>query len=503
MMGEAPKFADGNVPSLNDWPSQDEAFHRVSEAIADGFQVASANAAQKSAERCLLVVEESLKPAWEITIEIDQLIYRGWADHHQSYGAEPRFFSASGTASVYVENPRTGSIKDVSLTGLDEGTQELKSAYFETYPVGKTKASSSSRTYSYTTSQIQFDETSVFTHASRQMDVFNSLRKDLTGKAYDFAGDRILIVVHAQPGGTPNNALYQPKSSSSYGQPTIMIGDGDGSILQNLSWDSDVVAHELGHHIVFEYLKSISGQSLTLHEALADFFTFSRSGDACLAESICPDGSPSYVNRGACWTAKECLRSGETNIKATDKVIPDTSISIKDGHIRGQVVSGNLWDLRKSGKIPAADLTKLVFKAVTYLRDSSGFRDLQLALFLADQELFAKKYASALYDAAVARGFEAYITDVKVTSGSYPEVGSTGPSDSLSSASSSSSSDDSPKKKVLGICGVGTGVAGVLGGWLTLLPLLLLPILVHIRCPARVPVRNPRTNGKQRPQAKA
>lgn len=475
VMGVKPKITDTFIPPASDWSNVDDVRSRLYEQIHSDYSTPNVEPVVKTNERCFLVQDGHLIPVWNMSLDIGGLLYRGWADAYTVYHAEPQFFSATGTANVYVENSKTGSLTDVTLSGLVDSSTYLINDTIESYPIGQTKASNSSRKYNYATSSAQFSEVSAFTHASRHMEFFKSL-------GYTFSGsDKIYVVTHATPNGTENNALYQPKESSQYDRPTIMIGDGDGVILQNLPMDGDVASHELGHHIVFEYLKSISGASLTMHEALADFFTFSRTGDACLGESICPTDSK------ACWTPKTCLRSGETTLKITDTTNPNTGAELKDGHIRGQVVSGMLWDMRKAGSISGDDLTKLVFKAISYLRATSGFRDLLLALFSADLDLYDKKYAQVIYDAAVARGFSAYISDVNVSSGSYPSLGT----DTLTTTSTTEEGSDDNKSKKFIVCGVAAGdypATQSLASQILALILVLIPVALSQRSRLR-PVR--------------
>ena len=83
----------------------------------------------------------------------------------------------------------------------------------------------------------------------------------------------IILDIHARPGGSKNNALYVPKETET-DAAKIMIGNGDGNILKNLPQDREVISHELGHHIIYHHITQTSGESLILHEGLADFFTF-------------------------------------------------------------------------------------------------------------------------------------------------------------------------------------------------------------------------------------
>ena len=99
----------------------------------------------------------------------------------------------------------------------------------------------------------------------------------------------------------------------------------------------------------------ISGESLVLHEGLSDFFTFARTGNACLGESICPATSD------FCYVPNQCLRTGDNDLALGD------AISSPEPHMKSQFISG-LWDLIKKDKAPANVWAALVLKAVKNIK---------------------------------------------------------------------------------------------------------------------------------------
>src|SRR5690606_34583582 len=107
-----------------------------------------------------------------------------------------------------------------------------------------------------------------------------------------------------------------------------------------LSTNSDVVAHEFGHHVEFESLQETRGESLVMNEGLTDYFAMARSGDSCLGESICPYNSSinCEVNQKA--PKQSCLRSAT----AVKYVLNENTKT--DAHFKSQFISGMLWDLR-------------------------------------------------------------------------------------------------------------------------------------------------------------
>ena len=98
----------------------------------------------------------------------------------------------------------------------------------------------------------------------------------------------------------------------------IELGRGV-QVFNNMGLDIDVVAHEVGHFIVWQGIQfsvprmdeSQKIHTAAIHEGLADFFTFASTGDACLAESIC--SADAFVDdrlKRAC-EAPSCLRLGK------------------------------------------------------------------------------------------------------------------------------------------------------------------------------------------------
>jgi hypothetical protein len=358
-------------------------------------------------------------------------------------------FHAEGTATVYERNPRDGELKTFKLSKLaDTGT--LENSFFTVSTTGK-KVKESDYIFNYDPDDEadKFDQTSLFVHANLQYDWFRGLGHKWKGS------NKITIVAHAIINGSVNNALYTPGTSIT--PPKIQVGDGDGIRLQNLPRDDNVVAHELGHHIVYDTLKEVKGESLVMHEALADFFTFARTGDPCLGESICPAGSDVR-----CEIDGECLRSGDN-----DYVLGKNTKS--EAHFKSQFISGMLWDLRGK-EIPASKLNKIVFHGVSYLLESSGYHDLVLSLLLADEDLYAGEYCKDIYAKAKSRGLGDFIADFNC-SGDLPELNAVNNSSGSTNSKKKSGSSDDP------FCGVaGNSHSGP--GSLTWILIILLPAIL-------------------------
>jgi hypothetical protein len=364
--------------------------------------------------------------------------YKVLADEVSVYELAPQYFSATATVRAYDTNPVTGSLTNFSVV-VDESGYMQNGSFTTTVGQGS-RAYSSNFQFVYEPSNGSFKEASAFAHANAQLDFFKSL-------GFSFSGNTIEVGVSQMIGGTSNNALYTPSSASN---PKIQIGDGDGQILQNLPLDSAVVAHELGHHVVFQNLKSTVNQSLVIHEGLADYFALSAANDPCLGRSVCPAGST------LCEVAAQCLRT------ADNEYVYGVNTSSQP-HKASQFISGLLWDLR-GVEIPVADLDRIAYRGTTLLLSSSGYYDLVLAWLLADEELFDKQYCSAILNAAQNRGLTQIVSNLSCES-DLPNI----------LAVSDTAVPGSSSKKSGGGCTVGSAKDPVSMVW------FILPFFAHRR----------------------
>jgi hypothetical protein len=285
-----------------------------------------------------------------------------------------------GVGRVYDRNPNHPLVdREINLSG----DSTLTSSHFITSTDPEERAFEESHEFIYETTNPMFRETSLFVNATKMLDWFVDL-------GFDTLGEQIGIGVNSVIGGNANNALYLPSANAGE-MPTIRVGNGDGVVLQNLSLDADVVSHSLGHHILYRKLKSVTGESLIIHEALADSFVMLRNDDPCLAASICPSGSTT------CWEQSQCLRTADNDLTFDDPRLPGAA------NLKGQVISGMFWDLRNSGVIDVGELSRLVFGAVEFLEEDSGVVDLIDALISSDDKNFGGTHKDLIREAAVNR----------------------------------------------------------------------------------------------------
>lgn len=381
--GELPKIDQDSITI--DPPNHREGSHRLTQWAEKNRKTLEI----RSSEPCIYTKDNVATAVRRFIVVQDGLPYTALVTKTSVLDISPRFFHAVGDALIYPNNVLDDQREEFVLEGLaDDGT--LKNDYFSTYVDTTTynKAIASDFNFDFEPGTTEFAQTSAFTNANRTLDW-------LFKNGYNnFGPQRISIRLHQVINGSINNALYTPVSGSS--PPAILLSDGDGSTLQNLPTDADVVSHELGHHVVYHGITSTAGESLVLHEGLADYFTFARTGNACLGESICP------ANSSICMIPGRCLRSALNNIVYGTSNYPPSN----QAHLQGQLISGLLWDLIASDGIPESDVTNMVLRSIDLMTGDSKFFQFLIALLAADKDLFASSYCPQIFHRIVGRGLE-------------------------------------------------------------------------------------------------
>jgi hypothetical protein len=385
------------APEASEWPTSDAAiaFARAVDGLDVSFKVRGVSA-------CWFLQQGTeLHPAYQMIFTSAIGSRRVIASDEQIFEAGSAGFDATAKLSVQ----REGSGETETMTAETDGSGYLSSADFRTELAdGGARTFADDLQFVFDENDRRFDETSAFGTATKLMSWYRSMG---TGYVDDecFPVDLKLHVVFPPGQGVKNNARYDPAMANESGRPAILLGDGDGTVLTNLSRDPDVVGHEFGHHIVFRGVKdSKDFESRVIHEALADYLVYARTGNACIGETICPEGTSACVN-------SSCLRTGDNNL-----TIADTGSNV---YRTSQVLSGMLWDLQREQDWGSADLSesgfalaKNVVSAVSYLPSRSTFRDLIMSLLLANKNLYGGKHACNIFDAAVSRGLKDDLTDI-------------------------------------------------------------------------------------------
>lgn len=479
----------GQVPEVNpyttsidsdSWPSLDLVYSLVNTHIESD----TLDHAIKNESKCFFVKDGDLVPAWDFVLTVQSSPYHVIAGEYDVFLFEPYFFDGvEGSARVYKKNPIDAVKVDVSLDLTGDGT--LTSDHFTTSPIGVDRAESSTHEFNYEKEDDKFAEVSVFAHATSHLAWFFK-------NGYEWAESGPMdLIIHGAIQGDINNSQYKPGVAMPSKLPMIQICDGDGQVLKDLPYDTDVVSHELGHHIVFTTVKTTSGESLVLHEGLSDYFVFARTEDGCLADSICPPGAPACVS-------DTCLRIAAE----PDELSYGTDIFSKIGaHHKGQAISGLLYRLRTGGDVPPELVDEIAVKStIDFLQTNSGYRHLFLGLLNADKALSGGKYACAITEAAIDYGFESFVKDINcetVGTTLIPKPADEPNSLSTTAKSSSSSNKDSPFG-----CSVQSHAQGdsnfssnLINGLIFLLAAIL--PLVIVRRPKKVRVRV--TSSSRRP----
>ena len=452
LVGNIPVVDQVGTYSESDWPDQSDSARVAMEGVARNQGLSSSGAKVVKSTRCLMNEQGSLEPVWSFIISLEGFQYDAWATPWRIANANPRFMDATATIRAYDPNQVQGALKDFSVTVNGDGT--MTNDYFTTADYnGAARSTSTSNSFVYGTSDTHFAEASTFAYVNQQYDFVKSM-------GYSWVGAKpIKVITHATIQKTVNNALYTPSDGTS--SPTIQVGDGDGVVLKNLPYDADVVSHEFGHHVIYQSITTIAGDSLVLHEGLADFLAMSRTGDSCLGESICPSGST------LCQVPNKCLRTADNTLNYTDP----TYTAISSAHLKGQLASGFLWDLRKnSGGIPGDTLTKYLLEAIPYFPSNANYKSLVAAILYVDQK-HSGTYQTMIVAAATARGLSPSSLGIDLTN-----------LQSSIQSSGSSSSDDSSSSKKGGFLGCGTiGIPGTEQGgsaWIVLI-LFALPLILR------------------------
>lgn len=416
------------------WPDRDPSWEILQRNFANNNNsypnfASSSNVASNHFEishqrKCYVIDhEDNIHQAWEFTFKSTDLPWRATVTEDEILTLYPLHIPITGSARIWKENKTSNELTDYELNYLT-GTTYLDGQYFFTINSDGTRASSATHTFNYDpdTEFTFFAEVSLFTNAQKMLDWFR-------GAGFTkFGTKKIGLKAHASINGDINNAFYSPATNDSE-DSYIYIGDGDGNILQNLATDSDVIHHELSHHIIYTAITQISGESLVLHEGLADFFSFAKSDDYCLGESICPD-----PGSGVCALPKQCLRSANNNYTLDAANLPS------EEHLRGQLISGTLWDLYKEDGIPKDNIVRMILFALNFLVSNSGYADFFESMLVADREKYASYYCSTMRQRFILRGFENHMNNYTcvISAGVQPENQVITPDQSNSTSSSTS-----------------------------------------------------------------
>ncbi len=383
-----PRFVDYVVPAS----AGEEAFgdpEALLAAAAVAIGEPPSTSKLRTATRCLQPVDFTLAPAYEIQASIGERPFLITGDRRGPYKIVPQSLhaaataSATATASVFKRNPYDKARVDVPLDVDADGylhshiLKIVSSSGELTVPIavdGKFTAAPNDK---------DFAATSLMAHAEEQIAYDMSFRATSADDCLP-----IEIQPHAKDG-----PVYLASWNQDTSHPRILVPDGDGVTLQNLALDYDAVAHELGHHFVYQHLKALDYQpSLVIHEGMADFFVYAHTGDTCLAESICPADSL------ACIVPGKCLRSGDfkvSNMKFYNELYEKAPF-----HQQSQALSGMLVAMGADASIGADAIAKIAFASIDFLKAKSDLSDFLVAILSGDQAAFGGTHACKIVEIA-------------------------------------------------------------------------------------------------------
>lgn len=308
------------------------------------------------------------------------------------------------TARVFAKGPGDGQIIETTLPDLT-GTGHLDGRYFKVYAPDdhSSRVEANGSLLAFDPNQekdnVSFDQVQAYYTASRGIEWFTKTLSLAHPPA------PIPVRVNALVRGSPANALFVPPPFG----PEIKVGRGNDSI-RNLARETDVILHELAHHIIYQHITSDTGEAGILHEGIADYFAYVINGDPYLGETV-EVGQP-YL-RTAMLPENERF----------DLLDPK-----KGKHKAGEIWSALLWQIHgdlkeKLGK----GAEKIVYGALPYIGPGGGFKDALLALLNADRDqnplspenpefgIYGQSKCTILA-AAVNRGFATFIENLDASS---------------------------------------------------------------------------------------
>jgi hypothetical protein len=344
-------------------------------------------------EQCWYATDQKLQPAVHVFLKIDGVPHEGTIVEHKF--VELFELSLHATAKIYTYPVNSlQPISELTVEGMQAGGY-LCNDYFIADTDGVQKAQSSNGVFQFKVGESPFLESSLFVHANDMLRWFQKF--DLNAHWSQAQVELRLSYLKTYSNFGPS--YENPQSYGDARGPVIVVPNElvtvDGEVLlKNLATDFDVVAHELGHHIVTRYLPIKKSPDLVaVHEGLADFFVYARTGDGCLGETICTDND-------ICEVKNQCLRSAELPYRADfDPKAP--------AHTKSQALSGMLWDLATKRQLGLENTTKLVFASLKHLDKNTNFDDVYTELLQADVELFKGVNKCAITAAAKDRGISA------------------------------------------------------------------------------------------------
>ncbi|MFB7372102.1 M4 family metallopeptidase [Streptomyces sp. NPDC056222] len=234
--------------------------------------------------------------------------------------------------------------------------------------------------------------------------VYEYFKNEIGRDGIDGKGGTIHSVVNVARGGKDYANAFWDGTKMVYGHMNGVP----------LSVGLDVVGHEMTHGVTEHSAGLVYlNQSGALNEAISDYFgNAMETADKGVAMSDPTSGLVGeYLCNGTKPLAECALRDMNDGRVAGEDYLP-ASLDIDNGgvHLNSTIVSGALWDMRKTLDPALAD--KIVYRAAqNYLTPLSGFSDMRNAVTLAAKSLKVSRadreaIAKAFDDHGIVEGWE-------------------------------------------------------------------------------------------------
>ena len=352
-------------------------------------------------ELCYEIREKKLLPAWRVKLSKGKLPYEALIHNEKILSLRPLFFQETGIFYVNDESDELGSkVFTIKRYDLEDVASDGELCTEEVHVVPQLEeeiAKSINLVFKFDpeTNYDFFAQTSAFVYANLQARYIEGL--NFLGKWY---GPQILIVLDKEGDGLNNGAQYIPSDGTNY--PVILLPKGDGVLLVYVDLDNEAIQHEIMHHRIFYAITYTRGESLVLHEGLADTFVMLRTESPCLGEHLC-------VNDSLC-VLEGCLRTAENDYRVDSPYLPSSA------HLKSQLISGLFWDLALL--IGYDEVANWLNYSIDYLPKKADFEDLAVVFYYKLISLYEEgkikdfdSYCSSLMEVYEKRGFDTYLEE--------------------------------------------------------------------------------------------
>lgn len=279
------------------------------------------------------------------------------------HGPRPR---APGEGNVYPRHPLAGEPQVLPLSHLDPSGDGLKGEFAAVANEDAPAAQAPDLRFDYEPADTHFDEVMVYHHMNRMHDYF-------AGMGYDRRNHPIPTTVHYGDGY--DNAFFSPFRD--------VMAFGDGSSLNDLAQEDDVIYHEYTHATVQKVVLLFGYEAGGMNEGYADYFAASVTDDPRIGVWVMAKEGKPY------------LRTLEN-----DTHYPEDMSN--EPHQDGQVWAATLWDLRQ--ELGAALTDRLVYSSWYYIGFPPSFRAGLAALMMADLNLAQGAHSEVIERVFDARG---------------------------------------------------------------------------------------------------